>query len=438
MDGPPLSIDGQGSLLDVNIEEPFPIAWSTGRGRRARRPTWKILEGAPEALEFPEVEDQTSAPHPEAVAPAPAPMLTRAVNHLIEVVRSTKSYFGISRLYQGRPTYIPDTNVDLAQLYAPTASAEAARKARSVEEIISPYPSLNAWRWDNEFWNGGDTLSQRGRKGMQNIFKQNPGFSDSIADVDFEKIKKEINSDHEAPWTAKVGERWKNSDVIISIPVASKTTKASRKVAANLKRRRDADSNSDDSDELAPSPSTNGASFTIPGLYHRSLTGVIKHAFSDHPTAKHMHLHPFSQKFEPTPSSPGDTPLPPEDTYGELYTSEAFLEVDAELQRSPPEVDCTLPRIVAALMWWSDATSLAQFGIAKMWPIYLFFGNLSKYLRGRPSSGAAHHIAYIPSVGLLLISLSDALTDDFPYSCLILFKTLSVQIVMAKLDQDLF
>ncbi|KIK72621.1 hypothetical protein PAXRUDRAFT_798128, partial [Paxillus rubicundulus Ve08.2h10] len=49
-------------------------------------------------------------------------------------------------------------------------------------------------------------------------------------------------------------------------------------------------------------------------------------------------------------------------------------------------------------MFWSDATHLAQFGQAKAWPIYLFFGNLSKYLRGSPSLGACHPIAFIPDL----------------------------------------
>ena len=52
-------------------------------------------------------------------------------------------------------------------------------------------------------------------------------------------------------------------------------------------------------------------------------------------------------------------------------------------------------------MFWSDATHLANFGTAKLWPIYLFFGNLSKYIRLRPSSGACNHLAYIPSVRVL-------------------------------------
>ncbi|KAJ3569072.1 hypothetical protein NP233_g5289 [Leucocoprinus birnbaumii] len=47
-------------------------------------------------------------------------------------------------------------------------------------------------------------------------------------------------------------------------------------------------------------------------------------------------------------------------------------------------------------MLWSDATHLADFGSASLWPIYCYFGNQSKYERLKPSNFAAHHIAYIP------------------------------------------
>ncbi|KAK7461457.1 hypothetical protein VKT23_008634 [Stygiomarasmius scandens] len=33
-----------------------------------------------------------------------------------------------------------------------------------------------------------------------------------------------------------------------------------------------------------------------------------------------------------------------------------------------------------------------------MWPIYMYLGNLSKYIRCQPSSYSAHHIAYVPSL----------------------------------------
>ena len=33
------------------------------------------------------------------------------------------------------------------------------------------------------------------------------------------------------------------------------------------------------------------------------------------------------------------------------------------------------------LMFWSDAMHLMAFGTAKMWLIYMLFGNLSKYIQ---------------------------------------------------------
>ena len=54
--------------------------------------------------------------------------------------------------------------------------------------------------------------------------------------------------------------------------------------------------------------------------------------------------------------------------------------------------------MIAALMFWSNSTLLANFGTAKLWPIYLFFGNLSKYIHAEPSSQAYYYVAYIPSL----------------------------------------
>ena len=47
-------------------------------------------------------------------------------------------------------------------------------------------------------------------------------------------------------------------------------------------------------------------------------------------------------------------------------------------------------------MLWSDCTHLTSFGHASLWPLYLYVGTLSKYTRAKPSSFAAHHLAYIP------------------------------------------
>lgn len=49
-------------------------------------------------------------------------------------------------------------------------------------------------------------------------------------------------------------------------------------------------------------------------------------------------------------------------------------------------------------MLWSDATHLTNFGSASLWPLYMFFGGHSKYIRGKPTSGTGHHLAYIPTL----------------------------------------
>ena len=62
----------------------------------------------------------------------------------------------------------------------------------------------------------------------------------------------------------------------------------------------------------------------------------------------------------------------------------------------------TIENVIAAIMLWSDSTHLASFGSASLWPIYLFFGNQSKYERCRPTSHASHHIAYLPEVRFII------------------------------------
>jgi hypothetical protein len=51
---------------------------------------------------------------------------------------------------------------------------------------------------------------------------------------------------------------------------------------------------------------------------------------------------------------------------------------------------------MAALMFWSDATHLAMFGTANLWPIYMQFGNLLKYIQGKLNSSTTKHVVYIP------------------------------------------
>ena len=66
----------------------------------------------------------------------------------------------------------------------------------------------------------------------------------------------------------------------------------------------------------------------------------------------------------------------------EMYDSNVLWEEHNKVQCTPTDdLTCKREKVIAALMFWSDATQLASFGTAKLWPIYMLFGNLSKYVQ---------------------------------------------------------
>ncbi|KAJ3859890.1 hypothetical protein EV359DRAFT_75447 [Lentinula novae-zelandiae] len=126
--------------------------------------------------------------------------------------------------------------------------------------------------------------------------------------------------------------------------------------------------------------------FQIPQLLYRNPLSVIRAAFADW-LASQFHFMPF-KLFQEIDSDDGKT-----------ISQHVFLEEHKNLRRAPTDdKDCKREKVVAALMCWSDAMQLANFGTAKLWPIYMLFGNFSKYVRASPNSGAVHHLAYIPTI----------------------------------------
>lgn len=155
--------------------------------------------------------------------------------------------------------------------------------------------------------------------------------------------------------------------------------------------------------------------FEVEGLVYRDLLDIMVENFSG-PAFAEYHITPFECRLDPAhdptaadmpmnlPNEPMDEhglpPLPDDHIpiYGEVFSSARLMRMQSELPRSPqPNVET----IIAAYMFWSDATHLANFGNASLWPLYTFFGNQSKYTRARPTSNACHHTAYFPSVGRL-------------------------------------
>ena len=66
-----------------------------------------------------------------------------------------------------------------------------------------------------------------------------------------------------------------------------------------------------------------------------------------------------------------------ERVHGEAYTFDAFLELEDSITM---DRNWTIEMTVLPLMIYSDSTHLANFGTAALWPVYIWFGNLSKYV----------------------------------------------------------
>ena len=150
-----------------------------------------------------------------------------------------------------------------------------------------------------------------------------------------------------------------------------------------------------DSEDSAPK-------LTVDEVYYRRLVPTMKAAFEE---AKDFHYTPF-KRFWKDPEHPD---APPERLAGEIYSSDAFIEEHEKIRDAQPPG--AMETVVAAYILYSDSTHLTNFGTASLWPIYKFYGNQSKYTRGKPGSFAVHHVSYMPSVRTLMGLKMDSLNS---------------------------
>ena len=100
----------------------------------------------------------------------------------------------------------------------------------------------------------------------------------------------------------------------------------------------------------------------------------------------HLHFKPYELFWQPYEDAQ------PVRVHGKLFTSDAFIQAHCELQDSPGELECDLPRVVLGLMFASDSTQLMSFSTAKLWPVYAMIGNESKDWRSKPSCHVFEHV----------------------------------------------
>ena len=176
--------------------------------------------------------------------------------------------------------------------------------------------------------------------------------------------------------TLKVGDGWKEGSVSIRVPC----TKVQQK-------------------------ESDAPEFIVDGILYRDIVEVISAELEDQDAFENIHITPYKEWWCPCP---GDDPVR---VYSETYNSDATLQADEKVRDKlgtthGPDTD--LEAFVVSAILYSNSTHLASFGNASLWPIYLFLGNVSKYIRSKPTSFSAHHIAYLPTVRpLIVIQLDD-------------------------------
>ena len=196
-------------------------------------------------------------------------------------------------------------------------------------------------------------------------------FDDFNATRELNRMDKFLSGELEGQLSPSVHDDWKTSSVFLSLPCKG-VKHASEDAAPKLE---------------------------VKGLRHRHLLDVIKAALVE-PAAEKFHLFPFRSYWKPSPEEPEER------LYSEAYMADHFLGLYENIRQQPQDAaKACLKPVILGLMVWSDSTHMTSFGTASLWPIYLYFGNLSKYAHARPLSFAAHHLAYVPKVCFSILLL---------------------------------
>ena len=281
-----------------------------------------------------------------------------------------KISFGLFRLYNegSVPTSgDPEDHSEIDPL--PTRGQESA------SNLFYPYPNENSWLIGDWYWNQGAQKSKQNFKKLVDIITSMNFRSEDLYHTSWAVIDHQLGSlgtahDHSQATSAAADSvewqednGWMQRDITISVPFSRCS--------------------------LHPGPK----SYTVSRFYRRSLISIICEALSDPIRCKSFRFEPYSLRWKHS------CRIDDIGVYGELFSSQAFITAHRDLQdmRIDP-TGCILPRRIVALMFWSNATQLTAFGEAKLWPLYVYFGNESKYRRCTPSANLCSHAAYFQTV----------------------------------------
>ncbi|KAF9227536.1 hypothetical protein BS17DRAFT_793237 [Gyrodon lividus] len=267
-----------------------------------------------------------------------------------QIFKTNRNTFGLFCVYRmdSLPSHKPeDSSSDTLPM--PLHNRPPRTHNNRSNNSFYPYPNQNSLLLGDWYWNHG---SQKSKRSFQQLIKiiGSPDFRpEDIRDTKWSAIDCQLGtsgnggSDPTEEWLDEpLG--WKQTDVTISAPFHRRCRH--------------------------PGPKD----YCISDFYHHSLLSIIREKVLDPTHHRIFHFEPYELRWHP-PHRAASVGV-----HGELFTSRAFLQAHQQLQESPPETGCTLPRRIITLMFWSNSTQLTSFGSAKLWPLYVYFGNESKYM----------------------------------------------------------
>jgi hypothetical protein len=288
-----------------------------------------------------------------------------------QIFQTPKNIFGLFRRYfsETLPTHDPEEHKDIFDLSDEPIISVTPPRFTDGGNPFEPFPNKSSFRLADWHWNHGVQKSCESFNRLLDIVGDPEFRPEDVRQTNWTKLNSTLaandfdgsGDEEHAEWMDEDA-GWTRTPITISVPFHRRTK--------------------------IPGPQD----YYVGDLYHRSFVAVIREKLAKPQDDCQFYYEPFELYWQPSNT------CTQERVHSELYTSPAFLDAHQELQESPGEPGCNLPRVVVAMMLWSDGTHLTTFGNAKLWPCYLFFGNESKYRRCKPSCHLCNHVAYFQAV----------------------------------------
>jgi hypothetical protein len=225
--------------------------------------------------------------------------------HKLFTTRPNK--FGLFRQYTTEipPSHDPELHLTPEDLHD---QIDRPDQSSVPPELFYPYPNQNAYCLGDWYWNGGAQKSQASFKELVDIVGS-PEFSpEDVHNVKWDSINHVLANDDN--WTDEDA-GWEKTNISINVP---------------FQRRCGATSSSTGTTQ----------EYVVTDFYHRNVVSVSREKLLDPANRDFFNYKPYELRFQPGRSSN------PTRVYGELYTSQAFIDTHLAPQDQPPEPNCSL------------------------------------------------------------------------------------------------